>query len=79
MPTLTINVTDANLDRIKAATGLTTNAEVKTWVIGVVKNAVRDNEASQIEAAEKAKVQAAIDAKDSAIEAAIAQPDVELS
>lgn len=79
MPTVTLNVSDANLDRIKAATGLTTNAEVKQWVIGVVKNAVRDNEASQVEAAENAKVQAAIEAKDAAIQTKEAEAPVELT
>lgn len=79
MPTLTIDATTQQLDRIKTALGLATNAEVKTWIINTVKQAVKSAEASAVAQAEDTKIQQAIEARQTALQAKEAEPDVELT
>lgn len=79
MPTLTINVTAAQLDRVQNALGLSTASEVKQWVIDTIKAEVKNAEVGQVVEAETIKVQSAQDARDSAIQAKANEPEVELS
>jgi hypothetical protein len=79
MPQITMDITDEQLTRIKTATGLSTAAEVKTWAIGALKNAVREEEASKIEASENAILDVATKAKEDAIRDALSAPLVEIT
>lgn len=79
MPTLTIDATTEQLDRIKTALGLTTNAQVKTWIIDTVKQAVKSAEIEQVLITEETKVRTAEEAKRAALEVKASEPDVELT
>lgn len=71
MPTLTIDATTEQLNRVKTALGLSTNAEVKTWIIDTVKREVKAKETEAVAEAEEAKR--------TALEAKQAEADVELT
>lgn len=79
MPTLTINATTEQLQRVQTALGLSSSAEVKQWVIDTIRSAVKNAEVSQVASTEEAKVEAALQAKNSAVDAKLAEADVELT
>ena len=76
--TVDIIIPDANVAEVSAATGATTKAQFQDWVRDRVKEAVRAKRLAEAEAIETAKVQAAQDAKETAVNNAVNAVDTDI-
>ena len=79
MPTLTLTVSAAVASRIQDAYGATDLADLKSKVIADIKNRVIGYEANLVDEAEAEKVDTAQEARRTAVDAAVATAEAEVS